>query len=322
MWFQIEDNTMIAYVHRSDMDTAFAHQSRITAAGGVPSPDTYGSLVRCVKDTTDDTSNTLALFAEFQMLGTKPNVYLYHMIISKLTKACKADFALELFQQVTTYTLLHPSSITCGAVIAAWARVGDTVAAEQLFAEMTSQPNCTHILYKARQGKGVILSGQDDRGNVQPSAHTYKVNCVSFSPFIGSDMCCSCLLMHMEPIDVTAMEATFKCVESNPHVHLQGSHWAALINAYCCVLNDTNKAIRVFGSIASHPASQCGPTPLPSAVSYESLINVLVTHKWMYLAQWYIARLQTTGIHMTAYIVNLLIKGYAAGSAIKEACVE
>jgi pentatricopeptide repeat protein len=145
MWFQIEDNTMIAYVHGSDMDTAFAHQSWITTAGGVPSPDTYGSLVGCVKDTTDDTSNALALFAEFQMLGTKPNVYLYHMIISKLTKACKADFALELFQQVTTYTSLHPSSITCGAVIAACARVGDTVAAEQLFVEMMSQPNCTHI---------------------------------------------------------------------------------------------------------------------------------------------------------------------------------
>jgi hypothetical protein len=114
--------------------------------------------------------------------------------------------------------------------------------------------------------------------------------------------------MHTEPIDVTAMEATFKCVKSNPHVHLQGSHWAALINAYCCVLNDTNKAIHVFRSIASHPASQRGPTPLPSAVSYESLINVLVTRKWMYLAQWYIARLQTMGIHVTVYIVNLLIK--------------
>ncbi|KAF8554971.1 hypothetical protein OG21DRAFT_968034 [Imleria badia] len=171
-----------------DVDAAFAHRGRITVAGGVPSPDAYGSLIECVKDATDDTSNTMALFAECQMLGTKTNVYLYHTIISKLVKARKADFALEVFQQMKTNTSLRPSSITHGSVIAACARVGDAVAAEQLFAEMTSQsqPNfkphsavqhddATVHAYKAGQGNGVVSSGQDDRGNVQPSARTYKL---------------------------------------------------------------------------------------------------------------------------------------------------
>lgn len=115
------------------------------------------------------------------------------------------------------------------------------------------------------------------------------------------------------------MEATFKRVESNPHVRLQGSHWAALMNAYGCVMKDTDKAISIFESISSHPSSQRGPTPLPDAVSYESLINVLVTRKRMDLAQQYLARLQATGVHMTAYIANLLIKGYAADGAIEQA---
>lgn len=201
-WFQIEDNMIIAYAHGGDMDTAFAHRSRITAAGGVPSPDAYGSLIECVKDTTDDTSNAMALFAECQMLGTKPNVYLYNTIISKLAKARKADFALELFQQMKTNTSLRPSSITYGAVIAACARVGDTVAAEQLFAEMVSQPNFrprippyntmmqlyTHT--KPDKEKVLFYLNKMSEANVQPSAHTYKVSC---SCFLHS-LCLKCVV--------------------------------------------------------------------------------------------------------------------------------
>lgn len=192
-WFQIEDNMIVAYAHGGDMDAAFAHRSRITAAGGVPSPDAYGSLIECVKDTTDDTSNAMALFSECQMLGTKPNVYLYNTIISKLAKARKADFALELFQQMKANTSLRPSSITYGAVIAACARVGDTVAAEQLFAEMTSQPNFkprippyntmmqlyTHT--KPDREKVLFYLDKMTEVKVQPSAHTYKV--ISFILF-------------------------------------------------------------------------------------------------------------------------------------------
>ena len=209
-WFQIEDNMIIAYAHGGDMDAAFAHRSRITTAGGVPSPDAYGSLIECVKDTTDDTSNAMALFAECQMLGTKPNVYLYNTIISKLAKARKADFALELFQQMKANTSLRPSSITYGAVIAACARVGDAVAAEKLFAEMASQPNFkprippyntmmqlyTHT--KPDREKVLFYLNKMTEAKVQPSAHTYKVSCLFFSLFARSHVCCSSSLMHTE----------------------------------------------------------------------------------------------------------------------------
>lgn len=196
-WFQIEDSMIIAYAHGGDMEAAFAHRSRITAAGGVPSPDAYGSLIECVKDTTDDTSNAMALFSESQMLGTKPNVYLYNTIISKLAKARKADFALELFQQMKANPSLRPSSITYGAVIAACARVGDAVAAEQLFAEMASQPNFrprippyntmmqlyTHT--KPDREKVLLYLNKMTKVKVQPSAHTYKVSCSFLHPLCG-----------------------------------------------------------------------------------------------------------------------------------------
>jgi len=58
---------------------------------------------------------------------------------------------------------------------------------------------------------------------------------------------------------------------------------------------------------------------MPDAVTYEALINVLVTHRRMDLVPSYIERLQASGIHQTAYIANLLIKGHAAVGDIVQA---
>ncbi|KAG6334277.1 hypothetical protein ID866_4817 [Astraeus odoratus] len=317
-WFQIEDQMIIAYAHAGDMDSAFMHRERITAAGGVPSPDAYGSLIECVRDTTDDTSNAMNLFLECQMLGTKPNVYLYNTIISKLAKARKADFALDLFQQMKGNTSLRPSSITYGAVIAACARVGDAQAAEMLFEEMASQPNFRPRIPPYNTMMQMYTHTKPDRervlhyfnlmlaAGINPSAHTYKLLIDAYGT--------------IEPIDVEAMEKTFETVESSHGVSLQGSHWAALINAHGCVCKDLDKAISIFDSIASHPASKRSSTsPLPDAVTYEALINVLVTHKRMDLVPVYLSQLQASGVHMTAYIANLMIKGYAATGDIEEA---
>jgi len=112
----------------------------------------------------------------------------------------------------------------------------------------------------------------------------------------------------IEPVDADAMEGVFKLLQNNSSVSLQGSHWAALINAYGCVKKDLDKAIRIFDSI-----------PSPDAVAYESLINVFVTNKQMALAPAYMEKLKSSGVHMTAYIANLLIKGYAAIGDIEEA---
>ncbi|RPD53059.1 hypothetical protein L227DRAFT_658447 [Lentinus tigrinus ALCF2SS1-6] len=62
---------------------------------GVPSADAYSALILHVKDTTDDTSNTMALFKESQSLGVVPNIFMYNTVISKLVKARKADSIVE-----------------------------------------------------------------------------------------------------------------------------------------------------------------------------------------------------------------------------------
>ncbi|KAG1729087.1 uncharacterized protein EDB91DRAFT_1160171 [Suillus paluster] len=305
-WFQIEDQMIIASAHAGDMEAAFQHRDRITSNGGIPSPDAYGSLIECVKDTTDDTSNAMSLFSEAQMLGCTPNVYLYNTIISKLAKARKADFALELFQQMKATPGVRPSSITYGAVIAACARVGDAQSAEQLFLEMSSQPNfkprippynmMMQLYTQTKPDRERVLHYYDQLllAGVKPSAHTYKLLIDAYGT--------------IEPVDVDAMEGVFKLLRKNRSVVLQGSHWAALINAYGCVKKDLDKAISTFDSI-----------PAPDAVAYESLINVLVTNKQMALAPGYMEKLKLSGVHMTAYIANLLIKGYAAIGNIEEA---
>lgn len=72
------------------MDIACMH-----AQGGTPSPDTYGALIECVNDTTNDTLNAMNLYRESQTVGCVLNVYLFNTIIFKL-----ADHALKLFLEM------------------------------------------------------------------------------------------------------------------------------------------------------------------------------------------------------------------------------
>lgn len=115
------------------------------------------------------------------------------------------------------------------------------------------------------------------------------------------------------------MDDVFNRLIMDRHVPVQGTHWAALINAWGCVRKDLDKAIAIFDSIAAHPATSQSSAPLPDAVCFEALLNVLVTLRRTDLIPFYCSRLSTYGIHMTAYIANLLIKGYAAVGDLEKA---
>jgi len=113
------------------------------------------------------------------------------------------------------------------------------------------------------------------------------------------------------------METVFKRLEDDKNVQVQGVHWAALINAWGCVKKDLDKAISLFESIASHPGSP--RAGLPDAVTFEALINVLVTHRRADVIPDYVDRLKSSGVHMTAYIANGLIKGFARVGDLEQA---
>ena len=317
-WVFLESSMIVALGHSGNIDAAHVHRLRILDQGCAPSADAYGVLIQYVKDTTDDTSGAVALFLEALERGVKPNLYLYNNIISKLGKARKADYALEIFQQMKANNCV-PSSITYSAVIGACARVGDVQLAESLFSEMTrffkprvpayntmmqlfttTKPNRTSSLYYYKQ---LLKAG------VEPSAYTYKVHRSAFSFFVMFTDHIQLLMDTygcLEPVDLPAMEKVFQELQENPNVQLTTGHFTSLINAYGCVAKDFDKAIAVFQSIPTYPNA-----PPLDAIVFEAVINVLVTHRRTDLLPVYVSKMNEAGVHMTAYIANFLIRGYA-----------
>ncbi|KAJ7842752.1 hypothetical protein B0H13DRAFT_2098421 [Mycena leptocephala] len=289
-WFAIENSMIVALAHAGDLEAAHVHRVRILEMGGAPSADAYGALILYVKDTTDDTSNAMALFQESQVHRVTPNQYLYNNIISKLAKARKADYALELFEQMKASGWAKPSSITYGAVIGACARVGDVLSAENLFAEMMAAPNYRprvppfntmmqlYTTTKPNRERALFFYNQLRAAKIAPTAYTYKL----------------------------LMDAYGRIEPADPSVEIQGNHFASLINAYGCVQKDLHKAISVFNSIPGFPRA-----PPRDALVFEALINTLVAHRRTDLMPEYVAMMHSEGVHMTAYIANFLIKGYA-----------
>ncbi|KAJ7190922.1 hypothetical protein GGX14DRAFT_603020 [Mycena pura] len=303
-WFSIENSMVIALAHAGDLEGAHIHRVRILEMGGAPTADAYGALILYVKDTTDDTSNAVALFQEAQVHRVVPNQYLYNNIISKLAKARKADYALELFEQMKAAGFARPSSITYGAVIGACARVGDVQSAENLFAEMMAAPNYrprvppfntmiqVYTTTKPNRERALSYYNQLRAAGIAPTAYTYKLLMDAYG--------------RIEPVDIATMERIWETLRADTSVEIQGNHFASLINAYGCVQKDLDRAIAVFDSIPTFPRA-----PRRDALVFEALINTLVAHRRTDLMPNYIALMHGEGVHMTAYIANFLIKGYA-----------
>ncbi|KAJ7770639.1 hypothetical protein B0H16DRAFT_1685894 [Mycena metata] len=303
-WFAIENSMIVALAHAGDLEAAHIHRMRILEMGGAPNADAYGALILYVKDTTDDTSNAMALFQEAQVHRVAPNQYLYNNIISKLAKARKADYALELFEQMKASGWAKPSSITYGAVIGACARVGDVMSAENLFAEMMAAPNYRprvppfntmmqlYTTTKPNRERALFFYNQLRAANIAPTAYTYKLLMDAYG--------------RLEPVDIATMEQVWQALQADPSVEIQGNHFASLINAYGCVQRNLDKAIAVFNAIPNYPNA-----PVRDALVFEAMINALVAHRRTDLMPEYTSLMQREGVHMTAYIANFLIKGYA-----------
>lgn len=139
-WCATEDAMIASCCNLGHLEQAGMHRARIIEAGFAPSADAYATMISSSRDSTDDALVARELFEESQRLGVVPNLYLYNTIISKLSKARKAEMAIELFNQMKAAGI-RPSSVTYGAVINACCRVGDEQSATTLFEEMSKQPN-------------------------------------------------------------------------------------------------------------------------------------------------------------------------------------
>lgn len=139
-WCAVEDAMIASCCILGHLEQAGIHRARIIEAGFAPSADAYATMIASSRDSTDDALVARELFEESQRLGVVPHLYLYNTIISKLSKARKAEMAIELFTHMKSVGI-RPSSVTYGAVINACCRVGDAESATTLFEEMSKQPN-------------------------------------------------------------------------------------------------------------------------------------------------------------------------------------
>lgn len=121
----------------------------------------------------------------------------------------------------------------------------------------------------------------------------------------------------IEPVDIPSMEAIFEQLQGDRDVDVQGTHYASLINAYGCIQRDLEKALSIFDSVPS--SSTPNQHSVLDAVVFESLVNVFVSHRRTDLIPEYINKMIGLGIHMTAYIANFLIKGYAITGELEKA---
>ena len=119
----------------------------------------------------------------------------------------------------------------------------------------------------------------------------------------------------VEPIDLAALQQVWSQLLADPSVKLNGTHFASLINAHGCVLKDVARAIEIFESI---PHTYNIPR---DAVVYEALVNALVANKRTDLVRDFMARMIVDGVHMTAYVANFLIKGWANVGDVEQARV-
>lgn len=297
-WCTLNDHALIAHCYLGDLEQAGLHRKVIIDSGAAPTADAYAAMISNARDTTDDASVARELWDESQRLGVRPHLFLYNTIISKLSRARKAEAAIELFQRMKAEGV-RPSSVTYGAVINACCRVGDVESATTLFEEMQKSPyfrprvppyNTMMQLHLATPSRDLVLHYYNEmtRAGVAPSAHTYKLLLDAYGT--------------IQPVDLAALRQVFKNLQADSRVQVQGTHWASMIHA---VGGDVDEAIKVFDSIES-----------PEPVCWEALFDVFATKGRVDLLEEWRSKMN---VRPTAYCNNMLIKGYAAAGDIQKA---
>ncbi|OWZ53890.1 pentatricopeptide repeat protein [Cryptococcus neoformans 125.91] len=308
-WYSTENAMLIACCHLGYLEEAGLHRARIVQAGFSPNADAYATMIASSKDTTDDALVARELWEEALGMGVKPHLFLYNTVISKLSKARKAESALDLFMRMKSERI-RPSSVTYGAVINACCRVGDALSAETLFEEMTSQPNFRprvppyntmmqfYLQTQPNRERFLYYYGALQRARVPPSAHTYKLLLDAYAT--------------LPPIDIPTMELVFSHLIADKSVRVQGTHWASLISAYGIHAGDVKKAEEVFNKIPAKGGDY-------EAVVWEAWLNVLSQQGTIEQLEEARTRMLESGVQPTAYVYNVLINGYARAGNIGRA---
>lgn len=310
-WYELENSMTAALAHGGEPRLANEHRLNILQAGRVPKADTYGALITVIRDTTDEAMVAEELFDESQRLGARPTVFLYNTVLSKLSRARKAERSMQLFDEMRNRGI-QPSSITYGAVLNSCTRTGDEVNAERFFSMMENDasfrpkapPYNTMIQFytqtKPNREKALFYYDKFQKMAIDHTTHTYKL----LLDLYGS----------IAPIDIDAMKNIFGRLIADRLVEVQGNHWASLITSHGIHCKDLNQAVEIYHSIPYHVSSvrQGKKGKEPDALAFEAILSVFAEHKRIDLIEEYINKRKAQGCELTAYVANVLIKAYSS----------
>lgn len=121
----------------------------------------------------------------------------------------------------------------------------------------------------------------------------------------------------LEPVDIEKAETIFESMTKKKRgrnaVAVEGQHIAAMLNAYGCVRKDLDKAIHCFESAKAYLSKGY------DAVVFEAMFNVIMVHKRPDLIPMYLEKMAAARVHMTAYVVNVVIRAFAVSGDIQQA---
>ncbi|TEB28926.1 hypothetical protein FA13DRAFT_1865883 [Coprinellus micaceus] len=302
-WVQIEDNMIVALAQAGDVEAAHVHRLRILEFSArlwtfvQPQPRRLRRVdpQRQGHHRTTPPTRSCSGPRLFKAACT-PTSTSITTSSPKLARARKADQALELFKQMRECGV-KPSSITYGAMIGACARVGDTVSAEALFQEMSEQRNFKprvppfntmmqmYTATKPNRERALWFYEEMVRQGVHPT-------CPHLQDIYGS----------IEPVDIGAMESVWEQLTSDSSVQINGTHF-----------RDVDRAIATFDSIPELTVSPgtLSPTRPSSTPSSRTSAPELIRS--------FMERMVEDSVHMTAYVANFLIKGYANSGDVEQA---
>ncbi|KAI9607845.1 hypothetical protein H4Q26_005293 [Puccinia striiformis f. sp. tritici PST-130] len=290
-WSRVEDRMIIGLAYCGLLDEVSIHKNRLLQSGASPSADAYAAMIQHAHETTDDASMALGYFEEAIQNRVVPNTFLCNTIISKLSKARRSGEALEVFEYMKQSNLPR-NSVTFGAIINACSKTGDELKAEELFKEMIRSKN-----FKPRIPPFNTMIQLFTQNVKQPNRQKvlYYYDLMVKYDLPPSDHTYNLLMQAyglIEPCDTVAMEKVFQRACADRNVQITGAHWSTLINVKGNVSKDLEGTIKLFDQI---------------------------TFKRADLVPQYVERIKNEGIHMTAYVVNTLMKVYASSGQIDTA---
>ncbi|KFX94474.1 hypothetical protein V490_04336 [Pseudogymnoascus sp. VKM F-3557] len=303
-WVSILDAMVGACLTLGNRTLAAQFHQELLDMGAAPTANTFGLYITTLKESTktfDEASEAVKIFHRAKSEGVEPSSFLYNALIGKLGKARRIDDCLFFFAEMRSLGI-RPTSVTYGTIVNALCRVSDEKFAEELFEEMESMPN-----YKARPAPynslmQFFLTTKRDKAKVlmyyermkskgiQPTNHTYKLLVDTHAT--------------LEPINMPAAEAVLDVIRATGQKP-EAVHYASLIHAKGCVLNDISGALAIFHAVTNDSSIR------PQACIYQALFEALVANHRVAETEPFLTSMTQQGVQMTPYIANTLIHGWA-----------